>query len=185
MVFDVWMRVLNKFSDCVLWLLQDNLRAVENLKLEASRRGVDPARLVFAPRMRNDEHLARHQLADLFMDTFPCNAHTTASDALWAGLPMVTCAGETFASRVAASLLTTMDMPDCVTYDLVSYEQKIVSLLEQSQSLQVLRERVASGRTQSPLFDTSAIARQLEEAYKLMMQRYEMELLPVDFDVKQ
>jgi predicted O-linked N-acetylglucosamine transferase (SPINDLY family) len=78
-----------------------------------------------------------------------------------------------------------MDMPDCVTYDLVSYEQKIVSLLEQSQSLQVLRERVASGRTQSPLFDTSAIARQLEEAYKLMMQRYEMELLPVDFDVKQ
>ena len=183
-VFDVWMRVLNRFSDCVLWLLQDNPRAVENLKLEASRRGVDPARLVFAPRMRNDEHLARHQLADLFIDTFPCNAHTTASDALWAGLPMVTCAGETFASRVAASLLTTMDMPDCVTYELASYEQKIVSLLEQSQSLQVLRERVASGRAQSPLFDTNAIARQLEEAYKLMMQRYEMELLPQGFDVK-
>lgn len=184
MVFDVWMRVLNRFPDCVLWLLQDNPRAVENLKLEAGRRGIDPTRLVFAPRMRNDEHLSRHQLADLFMDTFPCNAHTTASDALWAGLPIVTCAGETFASRVAASLLTTMDMSDCVTYDLLSYEQKIVSLLEQSQSLQVLRERVALGRAQSPLFDTNSIARQLEEAYKLMMQRYEMELLPTGFDVK-
>lgn len=183
MVFDVWMRVLNRFPDCVLWLLQDNPRAVENLKLEAGRRGIDPSRLVFAPRMRNDEHLSRHQLADLFMDTFPCNAHTTASDALWAGLPIVTCAGETFASRVAASLLTTMDLPDCVTYDLISYEQKIVALLEQPQSLQVLRERVALARAQSPLFDTNSIARQLEEAYKLMMQRYEMELLPLGFDV--
>lgn len=183
-IFDVWMRVLNQFPDCVLWLLKDNPASVGNLKMEASRRGVDPNRLVFAPRMRNDEHLARHQLADLFMDTFPCNAHTTASDALWAGLPIVTCAGETFASRVAASLLTTLGMPDCVTADLESYEQKIVWLLEDRQRLKILRERVAVGRTESPLFDTKAIARQLEAAYDQMMRRYENQLKPIGFDVQ-
>ncbi len=184
-IFDIWMSLLNRFTDCVLWLLQDNPRAAENLKLEASHRGVDPARLVFAPRMRNDDHLARHQLADLFVDTFPCNAHTTASDALWAGLPMVTCAGETFASRVAASLLTTMDMPDCVSYDLASYEQKIISLLEEPHKLSVLRARVLDGRKQSPLFDTRATARQLEMAYSKMMQRYANQLPPEEFDVPQ
>jgi protein O-GlcNAc transferase len=182
-VFDVWMRVLNRFPDCVLWLLQDNPAAVENLKLEAKRRGIDPERLIFAPRMRNDEHLARHRLADLFMDTFPCNAHTTASDALWAGLPMITCAGETFASRVAASLLTTIGLADCVTYDLINYEKHIVSLLEQPQKLHALQARVDQGRTQSPLFDTQASARQLEAAYCEMMHRYEIDLPPAGFDI--
>jgi predicted O-linked N-acetylglucosamine transferase (SPINDLY family) len=182
-VFDIWMRILKLFSDCVLWLLEDNPHAVENLQLEAERRGVEPTRLIFAPRLRNEDHLARHRLADLFLDTFPCNAHTTASDALWAGLPMITCCGETFASRVAASLLTTMDMPDCITEDLVSYEEKIVALLEDPGSLRVLHERVEQGRKQSPLFDTKATAVYLESAYCQMMQRYEKDLLPEDFDV--
>jgi predicted O-linked N-acetylglucosamine transferase (SPINDLY family) len=183
-VFDVWMRVLNRFPDCVLWLLQDNPRAMENLKREAEARGVDPGRLVFAPRLRNEDHLSRHRLADLFIDTFPCNAHTTASDALWAGLPMVTCAGETFASRVAASLLNTMSMPDCVTYDLVSYEKKILDLLEKSDSLPDLRARVALARKTSPLFSTDEIARHLESAFEQMMCRYNADLEPEGFDVK-
>lgn len=182
-VFDVWMRVLKRFPDCVLWLLKDNPKAAENLKLEASRRGVEPSRLIFAPRMRNEEHLARHRLADLFVDTFPCNAHTTASDALWAGLPIVTCAGETFASRVAASLLTTMDMVDCVAQDLQSYEQKIIEILEQPQRLISLRERVEIGRINSPLFDTVATARHLESAYQKMMDIYHNESSPLSFDI--
>ena len=183
-VFDVWMRILDRFPDCVLWLLQDNSRAAENLKLEASHRGINPERLVFAPRLRNEDHLARHLLADLFIDTYPCNAHTTASDALWAGLPLVTCAGETFPSRVAASLLNAMSMPDCVTYDLVSYEQKIVALLEYPQKLMELRNHVDVERTRSPLFDTKSIAKHLEMAYALMMERYEAGLKPEGFDVR-
>jgi protein O-GlcNAc transferase len=183
-VFDVWMRVLNRFPDCILWLLQDNSRAMENLKREAEVRGVDPGRLVFAPRLRNEDHLSRHRLADLFIDTFPCNAHTTASDALWAGLPMVTCAGETFASRVAASLLTTMSMQDCVTGDLVSYEHKIVELLERRENLHELRERVLLARSQSPLFATGDIAHHLESAFEQMLSRHEANLLPEGFDVK-
>jgi predicted O-linked N-acetylglucosamine transferase (SPINDLY family) len=183
-IFNVWMRVLNRFPDCVLWLLQDNPLAAENLKLEAEIRGISPSRLVFAPRMRNDDHLARHRLADLFIDTFPCNAHTTASDALWAGLPIISLAGETFASRVAASLLTAIDMNDCVTYDFLSYEQKIVSLLDNPQALQDLRDRVVLGCQKSPLFDTSATAQQLELAYLQMMVRFEAELPPKEFDVQ-
>jgi predicted O-linked N-acetylglucosamine transferase (SPINDLY family) len=183
-VFDVWMRVLKQFPDCVLWLLQDNPQAVINLKNEAKQRGVASERLVFAPRMKNEDHLARHQLADLFIDTYPCNAHTTASDALWAGLPIVTCIGETFASRVAASLLTTMGMSDCVANDLAGYERKIVSLLEKPYELQDLRERVIKGRLHSPLFDTNAIANHLESAYIQMMSLYEKGLPPEDFDVK-
>jgi predicted O-linked N-acetylglucosamine transferase (SPINDLY family) len=182
-VFDIWMRVLAQFPDCVLWLLQDNPKAAENLRLEANRRGIDSARLVFAPRMDNPDHLARHRLADLFIDTFPCNAHTTASDALWAGLPMVSCAGETFASRVAASLLICLDMSDCVTYDLVSYEHKIVSLLQEPHSLKALSERVSKGRTDSPLFDTLSTARHLEAAYAQMMAYYEADLPSTGFDI--
>lgn len=183
-IFDVWMRVLNRFPDCVLWLLQDNPKAAENLKKEAQKRGVDSSRLVFAPRMRNEEHLARHRLADLFVDTFPCNAHTTASDALWAGLPIVTCAGETFASRVAASLLASMDMIDCVAQDLKDYEEKIVALLEAPNQLNALHQRIELNRLTSPLFDTQASAKHLESAYLGMMGRYQAELPPQGFDVQ-
>ncbi len=182
-IFDIWMRVLHQFSDCVLWLLQDNPIAAQNLKLEAEKRGIDSKRLVFAPRMRNEDHLARHRLADLFVDTFPCNAHTTASDALWAGLPLVTCAGETFASRVAASLLTTMGMSDCVANDLVEYEEKIFALLRRPESLQDLRVHVAQGVKVSPLFKTDMTARHLEAAYTRMMQLYELSCPTEGFDV--
>ncbi len=182
-VFDVWMRLLGRFPDCVLWLLQDNPAAADNLRLEAQKRGIDPDRLVFATRLRNDEHLARHALADLFIDTYPCNAHTTASDALWTGLPLITCMGETFASRVAASLLQAMNMADCITADLATYEDKINVLLEDPSALADLRQRVLVARNASPLFDTLATARQLESAFQQMMDIYWAGQAPTSFSV--
>lgn len=183
-VFDIWMRLLQRFPDCVLWLLKDNDLAAENLRKEAVKRGVDPDRLVFAPRLRNEQHLARHRLADLFIDTYPCNAHTTASDALWSGLPMVTCIGETFASRVAASLLTAMNLHDCICEDFTSYESKITQLLEDPAALLSLRQRTQDARMTSPVFDTPATARQLEAAYRNMVDQAVSGLAPASFDVR-
>lgn len=183
-VFDVWMRVLMRFPDCVLWLLQDNESAVQNLRKEAKARGVDSDRLVFAPRLRNDLHLARQRLADLFIDTYPCNAHTTASDALWAGLPIVTCKGETFASRVAASLLSAMNLHEGITDNLDDYEAKICELLGSPRALNDLQQKTALARTNSPVFDTKAIAKQLEAAYKGMYERLRNGVSPEAFDVE-
>jgi len=117
-IFDIWMRLLQQVPRSVLWLLEDNASVYENLRKEAESRGVVPDRLIFAPRLPLHEHLSRHLLADLFLDTRPCNAHTTASDALWAGLPLLTCPGATFASRVAASLLNAVGLPELIARDL-------------------------------------------------------------------
>ena len=127
-MFDVWMRLLRQVAGSVLWLLQDNAAAVDNLRRDAEARGVAADRLVFAPRLDLDAHLARHRLADLFLDTFPVNAHTTASDALWAGLPLVTLPGETFVSRVAASLLAAVGLPELITDSLADYEALALKL---------------------------------------------------------
>ena len=126
--FDMWMRILRATQDSVLWLFEDNPTAAKNLRKEAETRGVDSSRLVFAKHMPLDEHLARHRLADLFIDTLPCNAHTTASDALWAGLPLLTCMGNSFASRVAASLLNALDMPELITRTPKDYEARAIEL---------------------------------------------------------
>ena len=120
--FDIWMRLLLAAPGSVLWLLEANALVKDNLREEARQRGVDPDRLIFAPKLPSPEHLARHRLADLFLDTLPYNAHTTASDALWAGLPVLTCAGETFAGRVAGSLLHAVGLPELVTTSLEEYE---------------------------------------------------------------
>src|SRR5262249_17756404 len=117
-VFEVWMRLLRTVDGSVLWLLRDNSSAEANLRKEAVAQGIDPARLVFGSRMPLKDHLARQRLADLFLDTLPINAHTTASDALWAGLPLLTCCGESFAGRVAASLLNAVGLPELVTHNL-------------------------------------------------------------------
>jgi predicted O-linked N-acetylglucosamine transferase (SPINDLY family) len=121
-VFDSWMRILSEVQGSVLWLLEANLTAENNLRRAAAARGVDPQRLVFARRMPPAEHLARHQLADLFLDTLPYNAHTTTSEALWTGLPVLTRVGETFAGRVAASVLNAIQLPDLMTTTAESYE---------------------------------------------------------------
>jgi predicted O-linked N-acetylglucosamine transferase (SPINDLY family) len=168
--FDVWMRLLRALHGSVLWLLEDNAGARVNLEREARARGVDPVRLVFARRLPHAEHLARHRLADLYLDTLPCNAHTGASDALWAGLPVLTCAGRTFAGRVAGSLLHAVGLPELVTRSLVEYEALALQLAGERGQLMQLRERLAANRASAPLFDTERFRENLESAYRGMRQ---------------
>ena len=171
-VFDIWMRMLRQIPGSVLWLLEANAGAAANLRREAKARGIEPERLVFAPRLPLAQHLARHGHADLFLDTWPYNAHTTASDALWAGLPVLTCAGETFASRVAGSLLTAIGLPELITYSLPEYEARALQLARRPSELAELRKRLAKNRLTSPLFDSERFTRHLEKAYGMMWERY-------------
>ena len=162
-VFAIWMRLLKQVDGSVLWLKQP-AEAAANLRAAASAHGVDPARLVFAPHAAADDHLARHALADLFLDTLPYNAHATASDALWAGLPVLTRAGTAFAGRVAASMLTTLGLPELITQTPEEYEARALELARNPARLKALRERLANGRTTAPLFDTPRFTRNLETA---------------------
>ena len=165
-VFDIWMRLLKSAEGSALWLLDDNPAAVRNLKREAEARGVSAQGLVFAPRKPLDAHLARHRLADLFLDTLPCNAHTTASDALWAGLPVLTCTGNTFAGRVAASLLFAVELPELITDSLSSYEALAMKLARDQAALAQLKAKLTAHCDTAPLFDTKHFARHLESAVR-------------------
>ena len=169
-VFDVWMRLLEKLDGSVLWLLHDNEGAERNLRGAAKMRGIDPARLVFAGRLSSGEHLARHRVANLFLDTLPYNAHTTASDALWAGLPVVTQIGDAFAGRVAASLLKAIGLPELLTQDLATYEALAFQLASDAKLLEGYRSRLGENRLTHPLFDTDRFRRRLEEAYLQMLE---------------
>lgn len=182
-VFGIWMRLLRGVPGSVLWLLDDTAAATRNLRREAAARGVDPTRLVFAPRVSLAEHLARQPLADLFLDTLPVNAHTTASDALWAGLPLLTCQGATFAGRVASSLLHAVGLPELVTANPAQYEQAALALASDPARLGELRSRLAAQRGCCPLFDTERYRQSLEAAYILMWQRAENRLPPIHFTV--
>jgi predicted O-linked N-acetylglucosamine transferase (SPINDLY family) len=182
-MFDSWMRILERVEDGVLWLLAENPLAVENLRKEARRRGVDAARLVFAEPMPLSRHLARLHAADLCLDTFPCGAHTTASDALWAGLPVITRPGESFASRVAASLLNAVGMEDLVATSEQCYETLAVEIATDSARLAALRSRLDAARLTKPLFDTPRTTLHLEQAYSMIHDRYHADLAPVDMDV--
>jgi protein O-GlcNAc transferase len=170
--FDIWMRLLHAVPRSVLWLLDSNPRARSNLMREASARGIAPERLIFAPRRPLPEHLARHRLADLFLDTLPYNAHTTASDALWAGLPLLTCTGHTFAGRVAGSLLQAVGLGELVTTSLKDYEALALRLARDRELLGGLHVRLAQNRPTSPLFDTERFARNLEIAYRRMWEKW-------------
>lgn len=163
--FAIWMRLLDRVPGSVLWLLRPNPSAEANLRREAEGRGVDPDRLVFADHLPNAEHLARLRLADLFLDTFHYNAHTTASDALWAGLPVVTRAGRQFAARVGASLLHATGLPDLVTTSDADYEALAAELAEHPAKLAAIRARLTENRLTEPLFDTRRYARAIEAAY--------------------
>ena len=182
-VFDVWMRVLRGVPGSVLWLLADNAAASRNLRREAASRGIDPKRLVFAAREALPEHLARHRLADLFLDTLPYNAHTTASDALWMGLPIVTCMGSTFAGRVAASLLYAAGLPELVTESLADYEALALRLARNPEALAAIKSRLAQDRDTMALFDALQFARHLEAAYVAMHKRHQRSLPPAGFTV--
>jgi predicted O-linked N-acetylglucosamine transferase (SPINDLY family) len=150
----------------------------------ARARGVDPARLVFAERAPLAEHLARHRLADLFLDTLPYNAHTTGSDALWAGLPMVTCTGSTFAGRVGASLLHAVGLPELVTHNWEDYEALALGLAREPEALARLKARLASDRASLPLFDSARVTRHLEAAYTTMWERHRRGEPPLGFAVE-
>ncbi|PNG25829.1 hypothetical protein CR492_11790 [Methylocella silvestris] len=172
--FDIWMRLLSAAPGSVLWLLGANDLFSNNLRGEAARRGVDPDRLVFAPKLPSPEHLARHRLADLFLDTLPYNAHTTASDALWAGLPVLTCLGATFAGRVAGSLLHAVGLPELVTTSPAAYESLALKLACGDPALlQDFRHRLLGGKSASPLFDTPRYARNFEAALMQMWRLHE------------
>lgn len=182
-IFDIWMRLLRHVSGSVLWLLADNATVQRNLRREAVQRGVDSERLVFAARLPHAEHLARLSQADLFLDTLPYNAHTTSSDALWAGVPVLTCRGQAFAGRVAASLLQAAGLPELVTESLQDYEGEALRLAHTPTLLGSLRGRLDRLRPGVPLFDTQRFRRHLEAAYVVMWQRYQHGLAPEAFEV--
>ncbi len=168
-VFALWMRVLQALPGSVLWLLGQKSKAVQNLQREAARLGVDPARLIFANKIPLADHLARYRLADFAIDTFPYTSHTTASDALWAGCPLATCVGQTFASRVAGSVLTNAGVPELIAPSLAEYEGLILRLARDEPRRRELRQRLSATRSACPLFDAPRFTRDLESAFLRMV----------------
>ncbi len=183
-VFDSWARILKRVPGSVLWLSRHNPVATGNLLREASRRGIDANRLIFADRLPSmADHLARHRVAGLFLDTLPYNAHTTAIDALWAGLPLLTRVGEAFAGRVAASLLKSIGLSELITTTVGQYEDLAVELAENSQRLAQITRLLGANRLTTPLFDTRAFTRDLERAYRNVYERYQADLPPEHIDL--
>lgn len=171
-VFAVWMRLLTAVPNSVLWLLDCNPWAKQNLIREAAKQGIPADRLVFAPRVSIADHLARHVHADLFLDTQPYNAHTTCSDALWMGVPVLTCAGKTFAARVAGSLLKAADLNQLITYNLQDYEDKALYLSNNPDEVSKMKQKLLADKMTSKLFDTVQFTNALEETYQTIWQRY-------------
>ncbi len=183
-IWDLWMRILARVPRGVLWLQDMAPPARANLRREAEVRGIRADRLVFAPHLKKSEHLARYDLADLFLDTWICNAHTTASDALWSGVPVLTCPGDHLPARVAASLLHAAGLPELVVADLATYEETAVRLAQDRTALAGLRARVAAARTNSPLYDTPRRVRDLESAFLALWARHEKGEPPAPIVVK-
>lgn len=182
-MFDVWMRILRRTEGSILWLLGGGDLMENNLCREASSRGVDPARLVFARRVPYTDYLARYTAADLFLDTLPFNGGTTASDALWAGLPLITCPGEAFAARMAASLLTALKMPELIAGSLQDYEDLAVRMVGDKALHASIKGKLAQNRRSAPLFDTARYTRHLESAYLTMWERARRGEKPESFAV--
>ncbi len=182
-VFDVWTRLLGRIEGSVMWLFASTTLAARHLRSEAQRRGIAPDRLVFAPPVAPSAHLARHRLADLVLDTLPYNAHTTGSDALWMGVPIVTCRGHAFAGRVGASLLHAAGLPELVTSSLAEYEALAARLASEAGELSEVRAKLLQARSGSPLFDTRGFTRHLEAAFAGMWERHARGEPPAPFDV--
>jgi len=182
-MFALWLRLLEQVPSSVLWLLESNALFAANVGREIMRAGVDPTRVVFAKEMENSAHVSRLALADLFLDSLPYNAHTTASDALWAGLPLITCRGEAFAGRVAASLLRAVGLPELITDSLEEYESLALKLAKDPTLLQSYRDRLTRDPARLPLFDTARTTRHIEAAYEEMMARWTKDMAPEGFAV--
>jgi predicted O-linked N-acetylglucosamine transferase (SPINDLY family) len=184
-LFAIWMRVLSGVPNSVLWLLDDVPRAKDNLRKEAVRHGVSPERLVFAPVRPLAEHLARYALGDLVLDTFPYTSHTTGSDALWAGCPMLTMMGETFASRVAGSLLLNVGLEQLIAHSFAEYEVLALDLACDRPRLEALRRNLRAQRDMAPLFDSPRFTRSLEVAYQRMWVQFAEGNAPQAFNVRE
>ncbi len=182
-VFASWMRVLNAVPDSALWLMSNDAESIDRLRSVAAEQGIDPTRLVFGPSLPSAKHLARHRLADLFLDTLPYNAHTTASDALWAGLPVLTQMGNAFSGRVAASLLNAVGLPEMITRDVAAYEALAIALGRDPARAAALKAKLAAAIPTAPLFNTPRFTRHLESAYRMMLQRRAAGLPPEGFAV--
>ncbi len=182
-LFDLWMRLLGRVDRSVLWLLGSNRDFSENIKRETEARGIPAERVVFAPRVRPDQYLARYHHADLFLDTFHCNAHTTACDAMWMGLPVLTRIGETFAGRVAASLLTALGLPELIAHSAAEYEERALQFARTPPLMAATRSAVAANRRTRPLFDTRRSTRHAEAAYEQMMARHAQGRRPEHFAI--
>jgi predicted O-linked N-acetylglucosamine transferase (SPINDLY family) len=179
-LFDSWMRILQRVKHSILWLLTDSGAVAGTLRREAARRGVNADRLIFAPQLPLARHLARYRIADLFLDTFPCGGHTTASDALWAGLPVLTRLGESFAARVASSLLTAIGLPELIASSAAHYEALAVEFATDPVRLATVRKDLELRRSTAPLFDTPRFTRDLEQGYAVVHERYLAGLAPED-----
>jgi predicted O-linked N-acetylglucosamine transferase (SPINDLY family) len=182
-IFAVWMRLLHAVEGSVLWLLTGNAAATSNLGRAAREAGIDDHRLIFAPHVEPERHLARHALADLFLDTSPCSAHTAASDALWAGLPLVTIAGSTFAGRVAASALQFVGLPELVSHSRDEYEKMALELARSPEALARLKALLGRQCSTHPLFDTAGFTKDLERAYRQMREYHRAGAPPTAFHV--
>jgi predicted O-linked N-acetylglucosamine transferase (SPINDLY family) len=182
-IFDVWMRLLREVDSSVLWLLANNPDVERNLRREAAVRGVPADRLIFAPRVSQPDYLARYALADLFLDTLPHNASTTASDALSAGTPIVTCSGQTFAARMAGSILNAAGLPEMVTSSLEDYERLALKLASDGRALADIRTKLAQNRKSCPLFDADRYRRNLEASFVTMWERQQRGEPPASFAV--
>jgi len=182
-IFKVWMSILKAVPNSVVWLLALNEDVKINLQREAEVRGVDKVRLIFAGHMPMTEHFKRYQVADIFLDTYWCNAHTTALDALWQGLPVLTCRGEGASSRVAASLLNALEMPELITSNLQEYEKLAIYYATRDEERLAMREKLKAKRYTAPLFNTELTVRHIERAYLMAWERHQAGLSPVAIDV--
>ena len=182
-IFTVWMSILNKVPNSVLWLLSMDELTRDNLQAQALLNGVDKTRLIFAQSLPHKEHLLRYQLADLFIDTYWCGAHTTALDALWQGLPILCCIGKVSSSRVAASFLTVLEMPELITQNFDEYEQKAVEYATNPLLIEALKQKLKEKKVATPLFNTALTVKYIESAYQAMWQRYISGLPPENIDV--
>jgi len=180
-VFDIWARLMHSVEGSVLWLLEGT--ASDTLRAQARARGIDAGRLIFAPLVGQSAHLARLGLADLVLDTLPYNAHTTASDALWTGVPIVTCRGKSFAGRVAASLLAAIGLPELIAEDFAAYEALALKLARDTSALGSLRKKLAANRHTAPLFDADEFRLNIESAFSTMVNRARRGEAPIGFDV--
>tara|TARA_B100000700_G_C14828256_1_gene753262 strand:- start:123 stop:962 length:840 start_codon:yes stop_codon:yes gene_type:complete len=171
-IFSIWMKLLKRIDNSVLWLLEENQTASSNLKKEAEKKGIKSDRIIFAKRMAQPEHLARHKLADIFVDTFPYNAHTTCSDALWSNLPVITLTGQSFASRVGASILNAIDLKELITTTEEEYENLLFKLATDKEELEKIKNKLKKNKIKKPLFDTKLYTKNLETAYTKIYEIY-------------